>query len=130
MKNHDRDDRDFQAPPQAMIPVRDLGLHVRVQSLQNLFITLVSSLHPLIIHTHEGQETVENRMSPSVKTSVETAAIQVCNRICDFMADDKNWLEDNQAENILSSLMHQAVAAEMNQKRQPRKKKDTTDEQK
>jgi hypothetical protein len=115
----------------AMVPVKELGLQVKVTSLQQVFMTLASSLHPMVIHTSDGQETLDIKLEPAVRTSIETALVQTCNRICDFMGDDRNWIEDDTARQLLGNLMAQAV--EENQKksaRKPRTKKGPTDEQK
>lgn len=115
-----------------MIPVKELGLHAKVQSLQSLFMTLAASLHPMVIHGQEGPQEIESRMCQGVKTSIETALIHTCNRICSFMADEKNWTDnDGDAREILSMLIAQSVEDSRIQKRQPKQKKGPeTDEQK
>jgi hypothetical protein len=115
----------------AMVPVKELGLQVKVTSLQQVFMTLASSLHPMVIHTSDGQETLDIKLEPAVRTSIETALVQTWNRRGDFMGDDRNWIEDDTARQLLGNLMAQAV--EENQKksaRKPRTKKGPTDEQK
>jgi hypothetical protein len=116
--------------PSGAVPVRDLGLHIKVQALQQLFVTLTSSLHPLVINGENGMETQELNLNPGVKTSIETALVQTCNRISEFMSDPKNWGPDNQAEHILGQLMHQAVADQQKKKATPRKRKGPSSEQK
>jgi len=121
--------KEPQHVPTAMIPIRDLGLHARMQSLQQIFTTLALSLNPIITNGPDGMELYESGIGSGVRTSIETALIQTCNRICALMEDSKNWEEDDQAKNILSSLMHQAIQ-DMEKKPVTKRKKGTTDEQK
>ena len=93
-----------------MIPIRDLGLHTKVQSLQALFMTLTSALHPTVVYGSDGvPEIVDCKIGPGVKTSIEMALVHTCNRIADFMGDNRNWVDGQQAEDILGALMQQAV---------------------
>jgi hypothetical protein len=123
--------KNEQDTPMAMVPLRDLGLQTKVQSLQHLFITLAASLHPLVLHTVDGQQTVDGKLSSAVKTSIEMALVHTCNRISAFMGDERNWVEDDNSRNILASLMSQALAEkEAEETKRSRKKKGPTSEQK
>lgn len=126
--------KENQPTPTAMIPVKELGLHAKVQSLQSMFVTLAASLNPPIAYGPNGPEKIDAPMNAGVRTSIETALIQTCNRICAFMGDERNWAGDENAQEILGMLMGQAVAdmkAEQLKPKRPRKKKGPeSDEQK
>lgn len=127
--------REPRQIPTAMVPVKELGLHAKVQSLQALFMTLTSSLQPVLIHGADGPEEIQSKIGQGVKTSIETALIHTCNRICSLMQDERNWVDDDgDARELLGMLMNQAVAdmeKDKTKKRQPRKQKGTdSDEQK
>jgi hypothetical protein len=125
-------DQEPEGVPMAAIPVKDLGLQTKVLSLQQLFITLRASLNPLVLHTSEGQEVVKSAVEPGVRTSIETALVQTCNRISDFMSDDRNWVDDSDARELLGNLIQRSVAehkAAAKPKRAP-KKKGSDNEQK
>jgi hypothetical protein len=123
--------REKQSIPTAVVPVKEMGLHAKVQSLQTMFMTLAASLQPTIIPGEEGPIEFQSKMCSGVKTSIETALIHTCNRICALMGDEQNWANnDADAREILSMLVAQSVK-DSKQKRKPRVKKGpNTDEQK
>lgn len=94
------------------MPIKELGLHAKIQGLQQLLLTLSSLMHPTVVQKEGDFEVLPSPLGEGVRTSVQTAMIKVCNRICDIAADDANWVQDQnagEAEALLGMLVKQAM---------------------